>query len=328
MAVSLRNLQLGCYRQAVLPAGAKQRLGGRRSLPEVAGVIAGRGGVMEPLVRELRGLLGPDGEKTPESTAFKERRLGAFTSSGVIPGLLAGGWPAHHSGLYQFDVEADGLAAMGVGAAEFRDVVKSLDYAALVFVSPSFGVKALLRGKPGPSAPERQRMGDESAKRAQEREWAALMQQACSDIPGLSWVHLDQTVKNVGRLCFLSWDPGCYLNVAAEPADGIYSDSGGVRGAGGSRRLSGRILLSHVNLDGVLREIGSELGLGGESNADRNLLGVIGGLKNLGWSESQVREWARENGIKARFGWAGLEGSIDGHVSIMAVYNRIVRGKN
>ena len=138
----------------------------------------------------------------------KEFKAGAFRGvvvGGEIPDnrRRKGAFPTLHSELVQFDLDLKELGIMNKveEAPGLRDRTAQHDAVALAFVSPSFGVKALLRVTPVPTIPEEHHAAYEAGTRA-----------LCEylDIP---FQEADPMVKAANGLCFLCNDPDVRRNL-------------------------------------------------------------------------------------------------------------------
>ena len=199
MPVSIENLTISVYPRADRSGGNGQR----RTLGEVVKAITGDS--LAEVTEEYRGLMREHGKTADVVRDYKAQRFPAMTCAGAIDGPRARGWPARHTGLYQLDID-------GVDPAELPGLLAgaaALPYAALVFTSPSRGVKVLVRGP----APE----GNDTP--AQHRAWKGITNRAAADM-GIDWKDsTDPNVKGAVGLLFLCHDPAAYFNPHAEVGD-------------------------------------------------------------------------------------------------------------
>ena len=123
---------------------------------------------------------------------LKTRSLAAFTFAGGFEGRRSKATLKSHSGLVTLDLDhVDDAPAV-------RDAVAALPSTALSFRSPSGdGVKVVVRVAPIP---------------ASAAEHVAAWQAAASAYADVSADSIDVSGKDCSRLCFVSHDPGAYLN--------------------------------------------------------------------------------------------------------------------
>ena len=141
----------------------------------------------------------------PGAKKFKAGAFRGVVVGGEIPDnrRRKGAFPTLHSELVQFDLDLKELGIMNKveEAPGLRDRTAQHDAVALAFVSPSFGVKALLRVTPVPTIPEEHHAAYEAGTRA-----------LCEylDIP---FQEADPMVKAANGLCFLCNDPDVRRNL-------------------------------------------------------------------------------------------------------------------
>ena len=111
------------------------------TLGQLVNAIQTGGSGLRDITARYRSIASPDEAKT-----FKASTFPGVTVAGVVQGFRAGGVPEQHTGLYQVDL--DGVDADQAPA--IRDAVAAFSSTVLAFVSPSFGVKAVVKADAPP----------------------------------------------------------------------------------------------------------------------------------------------------------------------------------
>lgn len=198
-SIPLNNAAIGVYKSGNQSGNEASR----RTFDEVHAAIAGDN--LAEITDTYRRLLQDKGKR--EARGFKAAKFPGVTLSGVINGKRAGGAPIHHTGVFQFDFDK---AESPEDAAELRDIIADNPFVVEAFVSPSYGVKAFLRGQPAKDA-------DDHA-----RQWEHANRTLCEAI-GVEFndKDVDKNVKSLVGLTFLCHDADAYYNpnaIALEPA--------------------------------------------------------------------------------------------------------------
>ena len=219
--ISLDKLMLGRYPRAAsfeTPDGEKMYgalylpADGRRTLESLAAEIVG-GERLADLTAAYRRMIERLGKNDQECKDFKARQLPAVMLSGVCAEGARNlsrnpkAWPVRHTGLYQVDI--DRLSGMDEAVA-VRNRAAGLPYVALAYVSPSGGVKVVVRGQP-PAAGDRD---------GHVREWEHANRTVAQALGrDFDSRQVDPAVKSVIALCFLSHDPDAYYNPMCQTLD-------------------------------------------------------------------------------------------------------------
>lgn len=262
------------------------KLAGSRTLDSIADYIRHDARLASDTTEYRRIIANGDKESGKD---FKESRFPAITCAGIINGKRQGGWPDPHSGLYQFDLDK-------LDYPELSDTLQratSLAYAALVFVSPSYGIKALLRG-PAPTEP---------TTAAQHRAWIGVTRRAARDI-GIEWQDADPAVKGAAGLCFLCHDPDAHYNPDATIAIPDYPPEPQRGASPAVTALEERVTdLSAIAAIPCPRKTG-------DGQAYNDWLGWVRRFASVGISASDIAEWCKGGGA----GSCGDVGEIEAHL--------------